>query len=75
MYWYGSLAVVGPDIMDAGRVHCVLIASRAGEVILERFFDQLGNEERSETRAALHEVSAPMISSAVDDAEFVSCYR
>eukprot|EP00873_Tetraselmis_striata_P010805 jgi/Tetstr1/431069/TSEL_020786.t1 len=61
--------------MDPGHVHCVLVATRAGEVVLERFFDPLSAVERSELRAALHEASAPVIASAPDEAEFVSCYR
>ena len=61
--------------MDCGHVHCLLVAKRSGEVILERFYDRLSDADKGELRAALHNASAAVVQHAPEDAEFVDGYR
>lgn len=68
-----------PDLsggpMDWGRIHCVTVATRAGEVVFERFYDRLTNSEKGEVRAALQAASASVVQQAPEDADFVGGYR
>ena len=38
--------------MSAGRIQCLLIASRSGHVIYERFYDSFSEVEKAEIRSA-----------------------
>ena len=52
-----------------------MIASRAGEVIMERFYDRLTNVEKAEARAAIQSSGAGIVHNAPEDAEFVGGYK
>lgn len=45
------------DAMSFGRIHCFLVATKAGDVIYERFYDRLSEAEKAEARAAFFQAS------------------
>jgi hypothetical protein len=62
--------------METGRIQVVLIATKSGDVIYERFYARFSDLEKSEIRAALHQASEPFVGAAgLDDYEGVSRYR
>jgi len=44
--------------MASGRVQCLLIATRSGHVVYERFYDTFGDEEKANIRAAFDHASS-----------------
>lgn len=44
--------------MSFGRIHCFLVATKAGDVIYERFYDRLSEVEKAEVRAAFQLASS-----------------
>ena len=45
--------------MASGRISAVVIATRARQVVFERFFDPLSEPEKAEVRAACDQVAGP----------------
>ena len=59
--------------MASGRIQCLLIATRPGHVVYERFYDMFGDEEKANIRVAFdHAGSAE---EARDDQELVGRYK
>lgn len=40
--------------MATGRIQCLLISTKSGEVVYERFFDSFTESEKGGIRAAFH---------------------
>jgi hypothetical protein len=57
--------------MTSGRVQCLLIATRSGHVVYERFYDNFGQAEKAEIRAAFDDTTQD----ARDDQELVGRYK
>jgi hypothetical protein len=57
-----------------GSIHCLLIATKAGEVIYERFYERFTELEKSEIRAAFQQAT-DTISLQQDDQDFVGSYK
>lgn len=61
--------------MDYGRVVCLLIATKTGNVIYERFYNQFSESEKAEIRAGLDAASQPYLYRAHDDVEYVGRFK
>lgn len=61
--------------MSAGRVHVVLVATKLGHVIYERFFEGCDAVTRSEIRGAFNNASQPILETAKDGEPYVGNYR
>ena len=61
--------------MDIGRVRLVLIATSAGSVIYERFYERLAENDKAEMRASLAEAAEKCSASPIEGAEFASRFR
>lgn len=64
--------------MSSGRVNALLIATRQGHVVYERFYESLSEAEKAEVRGAFDQVAGASSGAAVaaaDDDELVGRYR
>lgn len=61
--------------MDFGRVVCVLIATRSGQVIYERFYVRLSEAEKADIRLGLDAVSQHWLEDTPEEAERVGRYK
>ncbi|GMH37554.1 hypothetical protein BSKO_05427 [Bryopsis sp. KO-2023] len=61
--------------MSSGRIHAVLISTKAGNVIYERFYDPLDEATRAEIRGAFHGASQPILMTVQDGQQYVGNYR
>jgi hypothetical protein len=59
---------------DFGRVHCILVATKAGEVVYERFYDRYSELDKAEIRAAFQR-GADGVNLADDNRDFVGAFR
>lgn len=57
-----------------GLIHCFLVATKAGEVIYERFYERFTELEKSEIRSAF-QTATDTISLQQDDQDFVGSYK
>jgi hypothetical protein len=60
--------------MSTGRIHCVLIATKAGEVVYERFYDRLSELDKAEIRAAF-QLASSNVRLSTDDVDFIGVFR
>ncbi|GFR40120.1 hypothetical protein Agub_g674 [Astrephomene gubernaculifera] len=60
--------------MDTGRLHCFLVATRAGDVIYERFFDRFTELEKAEIRAAFSAASSN-VRINLEEQDFIAPYK
>ncbi len=63
------------DAMDAGRVQLILVATTSGNVIYERFYERLGENDKAEMRASLAEAAERCLSNRIEASESASRYR
>lgn len=61
--------------MDFGRVVCVLVATRSGQVIYERFYIRLSEAEKADIRLGLDAVSEHWLEDTPEEAERIGRYR
>lgn len=61
--------------MDAGRVQLILVATSTGNVVYERFYERMGENEKAEMRASLAEAAEKCSTSATESSDFASRYR
>lgn len=59
---------------DFGRVHCVVVATKAGEVVYERFYDRFTELDKAEIRAAFQQAT-DNVSLAHDNQDFCGTFR
>jgi len=59
--------------MASGRIQCLVIATRTGNVVYERFYDAFSDIEKSEIRAALDETASD--EAAAENQELVGRFR
>lgn len=59
--------------MSTGRIHCVCLATKGGEVIYERFYDRLSELDKAEARAAFSLASSNV--RLVNDQDHVGVFR
>jgi hypothetical protein len=59
---------------DFGRVHCIVIATKAGEVVYERFYDRFTELDKAEIRAAFQQAT-DNVNLASDNQDFVGTFR
>lgn len=60
--------------MATGKIHCVLIATKAGEVVYERFYDRLSELDKAEIRAAF-QLASSNVRLNTDDVDFIGVFR
>uniref|UniRef100_A0A061QRI4 Coatomer subunit zeta n=2 Tax=Tetraselmis sp. GSL018 TaxID=582737 RepID=A0A061QRI4_9CHLO len=60
--------------MEFGRIHCILLSTRSGQILVERFHDTLTNEAKSEIRAAMYSASTSVVQNLPEDSEHVFGY-
>ncbi len=60
--------------MASGRIHCVLVATKLGEVVYERFYDRLSELDKAEIRAAF-QLASSNVRLSVDDADYAGIFR
>ena len=58
--------------MASGRIQCLLIATRSGHVVYERFYEAFNDVEKAEIRAAFDQTA---VEEAREDQEFVGRYK
>eukprot|EP01024_Parvocaulis_polyphysoides_P016366 TRINITY_DN17264_c0_g1_i2.p2 TRINITY_DN17264_c0_g1~~TRINITY_DN17264_c0_g1_i2.p2 ORF type:complete len:156 (+),score=22.51 TRINITY_DN17264_c0_g1_i2:38-505(+) len=62
--------------MYFGRVHCIIITNRSGQVIYERFYERLNELDKARARAACARVLEENQSAQqVEDQVFISGYK
>jgi hypothetical protein len=61
--------------MDTGRIQAVVIATAAGNVVYERFYDAFSEVEKADVRGSFHEASSALLNKAQEEAEYVARYR
>ena len=61
--------------MDVGRVQAIIIANTEGQVIYERFFEKINEQEKAELRASIAEAAESITVSPADGIDFASRYR
>ena len=63
--------------MASGRVNALLVATRHGQVVYERFYDSFSEAEKAEIRAEFDQVAGPSsgAAGAADDEELVGRFR
>jgi hypothetical protein len=59
---------------DFGRVHCIVVATKAGEVVYERFYDRFTELDKAEIRAAFQQAT-DIVNLASDNQDFVGTFR
>ena len=59
--------------MAAGRIQCLLISTKTGEVVYERFFDSFTEPEKGGIRAAFHATASA--DSSQDNYEHVGRHK
>lgn len=59
---------------DYGRIHCVVVATKAGQVVFERYYDRYTELEKAEIREAL-QTATDHVNLAHDNHEFVGSFR
>lgn len=59
---------------DFGRVHCLVVATKAGEVVYERFYDRFSELDKAEIRAAFQQAT-DNINLASDNQDFCGTFR
>ena len=59
--------------MASGRIQCLLIATRGGHVVYERFYDSFSEVEKSEIRAAFDDTAEE--DAIVENQELVGRFR
>jgi hypothetical protein len=59
---------------DFGRVHCIVVATKAGEVVYERFYDRFTELDKAEIRAAFQQAT-DNVNLASDNQDFVGTFR
>ncbi|WIA16874.1 hypothetical protein OEZ86_014067 [Tetradesmus obliquus] len=60
--------------MEFGRIHCVVVATKAGEVVYERYYDRYTELDKAEIRAAFQQAT-DNINLANDNQDFVGSFR
>jgi hypothetical protein len=60
--------------MEFGRIHCVVVATKAGEVVYERYYDRYTELDKAEVRAAFQQAT-DSINLANDNQDFVGAFR
>jgi hypothetical protein len=60
--------------MEFGRIHCVVVATKAGEVVYERYYDRYTELDKAEIRAAFQQAT-DSINLANDNQDFVGAFR
>jgi hypothetical protein len=60
--------------MDFGRIHCIAVTTKAGEVVYERFYDRYTELDKAEIRAAFQQ-TAERANFNHDGADFVGSFR
>jgi hypothetical protein len=61
-------------VMSLGKIHCICFATKAGEVVYERFYDRLSELEKAEVRAAFA-LAASNARLNVEDQDYVGAYK
>lgn len=59
---------------DFGRVHCVVVATKGGEVVYERFYDRFSELDKAEIRAAFQQAT-DNVNLASDNQDFAGTFR
>lgn len=59
---------------DFGRIHCIVVATKSGEVVFERYYDRYTELEKAEIREAFQQAT-DHINLAHDNHEFVGSFR
>ncbi|KAI8465929.1 MAG: Zeta2-COP [Monoraphidium minutum] len=59
---------------DFGRIHCVVVATKAGQVVFERYYDRYTELEKAEIREAFQQ-AADHVNLMHDNHEFVGSFR
>lgn len=59
---------------DFGRVHCIVVATKGGEVVYERFYDRFTEIDKAEIRAAFQQAT-DNVNLASDNQDFVGTFR
>jgi hypothetical protein len=60
--------------MDFGQIHSVIVTTKDGNVVYERFYDRLSELDKSELRATLFQALCSTNLSQ-DEQENVGCFR
>jgi hypothetical protein len=60
--------------MDFGRIHTVLIATKAGEVVYERYYDRYTELDKAEIRSAFQQATET-VNLASDGMDFVGSFK
>ena len=61
--------------MDIERVQLILVATSAGNVIYERFYERLAENDKAELRSSLAEAAEKCSASSIEGAEYATRYR
>lgn len=61
--------------MDTGRIHALIVATTSGNVVYERFYERLNEQDKAEMRASLSEAAEAGMARAPDQNEFCTRYR
>eukprot|EP00878_Enallax_costatus_P009152 GHUV01009566.1.p1 GENE.GHUV01009566.1~~GHUV01009566.1.p1 ORF type:complete len:152 (+),score=21.14 GHUV01009566.1:634-1089(+) len=59
---------------EFGRIHCIVVATKAGEVVYERYYDRYTELDKAEIRAAFQQAT-DNVSLANDNQDFVGAFR
>jgi hypothetical protein len=59
---------------DFGRLHCLVVATKSGQVVFERYYDRYTELEKAEIREAF-QAAADTVNLAHDNHEFVGSFR
>lgn len=59
---------------EFGRIHCVVVATKAGEVVYERYYDRYTELDKAEIRAAFQQAT-DNVNLANDNQDFVGAFR
>jgi len=58
-----------------GRFHCLLIATKGGDVIYERFYDRLSEYEKADVRAAFQLASSSVRLGSDGEQDHIGTYK
>lgn len=59
---------------EFGRIHCIVVATKAGEVVYERYYDRYTELDKAEIRAAFQQATDNW-NLANDNQDFVGAFR
>lgn len=62
-------------LMDSGRIQAIIIATSAGNVVYERFYEKFGEQEKAELRATVAESAEESLKTNPQGTDFTSRWR